>query len=140
MIQIAQFGKDHWSLLAYIQTLCLDANTGIGRINANRMRTNRNTHPYKGNDCLTKWDNNWGTRLFGAFESKNPVADGLKLETHDDWDCLEDLEKNGLVEIISDVNNFVVLTPEGKKVSLLLSEHKLNGGQYAHFQLHEHTA
>lgn len=134
MIQQTQFGKDHWSLLAYIQTLCVDSQSGIGRINANRMRTNKNKRPHIGNSCITPWKESWGTRLQGYFECDKETQQTLQLKEHDDWDCLEDLEQNGLVDIISDVNHFITLTESGKALSLRLTHHKLNGEHYATFK------
>lgn len=135
MIQLTQFGKDHWSLLAYIQTLCVDSQSGIGRINSNRMRTNKHKRPHIGNSCMIAWNEAWGTRLQGYFECDKVTQPTFQLKDHDDWDCLNDLVENKLVDIISDVNHFITLTDSGKSLSLQLTQHKLNGGQFATFKV-----
>lgn len=32
------FGKDHWSLLAYVETCCVDGQDGIGTLDRRRLR------------------------------------------------------------------------------------------------------
>jgi hypothetical protein len=53
---------------------------------------------------------------------------------HDDWDCLQDLEAAGLVEIISRLAGIVHLTEKGNAVAFRLREHKWNGQTFATFE------
>lgn len=122
MIEIEQFGKDHWSLLAYVEARYMD-NRGI--LDHRNMRCNIEKHPLFATPVQAhfRWRPEYGTKL----------KDGTRLEDHDDWDCLEDLERAGLVEIISMINGFVRLTPRGKEIACQLRLYKLNGGNYAEF-------
>jgi len=86
------FGKDHWTTFAYAETVCVDHD---GVLEPLRMRCNWRRH-----------------RPFAPTESPRSPGDGAKYPTrlkegielkgHDDWDCLQDLENAGLIEIVSD--------------------------------------
>ena len=118
---IGSFGKDHWSLLAYVEACCVDHG---GVLDLRHMRCNPCRHPLLADSRVHRgWKPEWGTRLKG----------GTILEHHDDWDCLEDLEEAGLVEIVSTVNGIVRLTPSGETLAARLRLHKQRGGGYANF-------
>lgn len=128
-----RFGKDHWSLLAYIETLVVD-NQPIDR---RRMRCNPTTHPtLVAPHQHQRWEPQWGTRLKNYFlkeyfDAHDKAA--YQLPEHDDWDCLEDLDAAGLVEFQTLTSGVVRLTPEGRRVANELREHKQNGGTFAGF-------
>ena len=126
-ISIEQFGKDHWSLLAYAHCCVADGSA----LKPAKMRTNITTHPLVGENCF-KWNQDWGTRLHGFFDSR---AAELQLSEHDDWDCLEDLEREGLINILSLANAQVELTETGWDISKKLVNHKANGGMFANFSI-----
>ena len=140
---VEKFGKDHWSLMAYVEHCCVNGRDGIGEIDRRRVRCNPNTnHMLAGvysND--TQWRLNHSTRLFGFFdfdgrsEPEKAIAAGLQLRDHDDWDCLDDLEAAGYVEVLSLVNGFVKMTEKGCNVAAKLRAHKAYGGQFAGFRL-----
>lgn len=120
-----QFGKDHWALLAYVETRAVDHS---GRLDHEHMRINTTTHPLLRNDAYQKsrpkqWDPSHSTRLRG-----NKTIDG-----HDDWDCLDDLDDADLVEIVSIVNGVVRMTDYGLEMTAQLRKHKANGGKYNDF-------
>lgn len=139
-----RWGKDHWSMLAYVETLCVDGEKGVGTIDKRRVRSNEKTHPLLAvNANVGGWKPQWGTRLKGYFDfakesfsmdpSKAEEA-GFQLPQHDDWDCLEDIQAAGLVNIHSLVNGFVQMTPNGLDVCAQLRAHKSNGGMFANFE------
>lgn len=123
-IPVEKWGKDHWSLLAYIETCCVDQE---GHFELVRIRVNPNTHPLCAVGKLSprKWMPSYGTIL----------NDGTVLEEHDDINCLNDLEKAGMIYVKSLVNGFAQLSPLGIKVSALLREHKIAGKMYRDFRL-----
>lgn len=140
-IAMEKFSKDHWSTFAYIETLCVDGKNGVGTIARGRMRCNENRHPLLHSGAPgNKWNPEWGTRLTGYFESPDRsdhekiVAAGLRLPEHDDWDCLDDLDNAGLVEILSTINGFVRMTPAGVKMAARVRSHKASGGHFATFR------
>lgn len=140
---VQKFGKDHWSLLAYVETRCVDGSAGIGALDRNRMRCNQERHPLLGGSLSAApgWKPQYSTRLAGFFEFKDraipavAIAAGFMLDGHDDWDCLDDLEACGFVEILSTANGAVRLTPAGLKVAAALREHKATGGMFATFSM-----
>lgn len=86
-----------------------------------RMRTNIKTHGFCGNP-------NDG--------SKYPtiLRNGELLEGHDDWDCLDDAVKIGLLEDVgTGLNRTFKLTSEGRRIANLLREHKCQGGKFVNF-------
>ena len=117
---VTKWGKDHWSLLAYVETACVDEQ---GKLDRRRMRCNENRHPLMTN---MRWNPDYCTRL----------KEG-KIEGHDDWDCLEDLEVAGFIEIISLINGFVRMTELGMRVATQIRSHKVGGGHFATFVLEE---
>lgn len=80
-----KWGKDHLSTLIYIESCIVDGN---GTPNADKMRTKTGSPR-------------------GQFRSPRPsceggeyptvLSDGTLLSGHDDWDCVDDMEKPGVV-------------------------------------------
>lgn len=132
IVPITQFGKDHWTTFAYAETCVVDQQP----LDKRRIRCNDNTHrihavnrnPYPGD--IGPWEPKDGTRLFGFFDKRDPQ---LQLPNHDDWDCLNDLEAAGLLEVMSEAIARVVLTEEGHKAAAALRVHKSKGGNFAGF-------
>lgn len=137
-VSIERFGKDHWSLLAYIETCCVDsAQEGIGTLDNRRMRC----HPKHPKQHIVVhgagggWQESYGTRLRGFFGPDNQTHPEHRLPDHDDWDCLDDIEAAGLVEVLNVANGFVRMTPAGIEVAAALRKHKALGGTLASFDL-----
>lgn len=116
---VEQWGQDHWSLLAYIQTRCVDHG---GEINLDHFRCNEKRHPgLVARHAKGSSDN--GTRLKFGF-----------LTNHDDHDVAADLEAAGLLKHIgTGINPKFKLTAEGWRVVNLLFRHKAAGQNYASF-------
>lgn len=136
-VEIGRWGKDHFSLLAYVEDRCVNAVTSASyaRLEARRMRVNPERRPLLAGDVYheRKWDPAYGTRLSGFFHAKADVKERLQLKQHDDIDCLEDLEAAGLVEVRSLVNLFVKMTDLGNEVAAALRKHKTSGHNFAQF-------
>ena len=123
-ITIEQFGKDHWSLLMYIQTRVLDCN---GILDVNHLRS-KNTIFRQG------WTPEYGTRLFGYWNKDSTVNRLLLLGNHDDFNCLEDLEGEGLVKNSGTrLNPVCTITEKGIKIICQLLLHKQAGNNYSDF-------
>ena len=131
-VSIEEFGKDHWSLLGYIETCCVDANNSSGKIDNDRMRTN--TNRYKGK-CQIIWMDKYSTRLktFPWKSKDEKEKTRHRIDGHDDWDCLWDLEQAGFVNLISYVNGFVQISGEGLAMAAEIRAHKANGGFFSNF-------
>lgn len=133
-----RFGRDHWALLAYLETLVVDAvaersdedgTAAVGTIDRERMRCNPVAHPHlMGQRQLV----GGSVDASGRYLYPSRVR-GREVPGHDDWHVLDDLEAAGWVEAISVVNGFVRLTPAGLTVALALRAHKASGGTLAAF-------
>lgn len=136
------FGKDHWSLLAYIETLLVDSvHRGVGVIDKRRVRSNEKTHPMHAVNAnlssAIRWKPEYGTRLSGFWIDGERTDPKRQLSDHDDWDCLNDLESAGLLEVLSEANGFVRLTDKGLTVAGLLRAWKAKGGVFSTFSYTE---
>ncbi len=119
-----KWGKDHWSLLAYFETRCVDFS---GSIEFVRMRINPKFHPVRSGD----WHSSYGTRLNdGSIPNSN----------HDDYDVMEELEKYNFIQNIgSGINPVIKLTKIGKKTVDALRSHKASNKNYNTFKMLEHV-
>jgi hypothetical protein len=148
-VPASDFGKDHWSLLAYLETCLVDpqdnrlgtARGGItrlppkhGEFNKERLRCNEERHPLHAvNASVGHWQPAYGTRLAGywrADESRDPAR---QLSVHDDWDCLNDLEAAGYIKVMSEANGIFQITDAGIAMAARLRDHKCRGGNFADF-------
>lgn len=117
-VTVDKFGRDHWSTLAYIETLCVD---GDGSPHKERMRCIRDRHPAYANG---QDSTNYPTRL----------RDGSLLSGHDDWDCADDLERAGFIEQIgTGTHPQFRMTKDGSRVVAELREFKQKGGSFSTF-------
>lgn len=145
-ISVAKFGKDHWSLLAYVEHTCVNGTGGQGELDRSKMRCNSKRHPeLAGNFSSLLSDGGWklsySTRLAGYFdfaERSDPekaILSQVQVRDHEDWDCLEDLGAAGYVDVLSRINGRMQMTDAGLAVSAELRAFKAKGGQFAGFQL-----
>ena len=126
-VQMSEFGKDHWSLLAYCETRIVDY---FGVLDMKHLR-GRAPHP---SATILKWEKKWGTILKGYFLNDNKTDETKILTQHDDYDCLLDLKNAGLLKDIGTVlSPTASLTTLGESVCASLRKHKADGGQFATF-------
>ena len=133
-IPIEDWGKDHWSTFAYVETCVVDQQP----LDRDRLRCNVKVRPHLVGPTVNrfgnaKWQNDYGSRLKGFFTKGEPDKT-RQLPKHDDWDCLEDFEEAGLIEFVSVINAIVLLTEKGIAVAALLRKHKALGGNFANFE------
>jgi hypothetical protein len=124
----SEWGHDHWSTLAYVETRVVDHR---GYINDAQMRSRDSGYP---------------TRLAGGVEEPN----------HGDWDCVRDMVSAGLLTFeriphddmrrLSQKTVYANLTPAkivtrritltelGMKVAGELRAHKARGGNWRDFR------
>lgn len=145
-IEIEQFAADHWSTLAYAETVMVE-NGGFQVGFDGRMRQGRRHFRVMMGECpRPKRQNHAGpsAAVIMKPEYATKLADGTQVEAHDDWHCVQDLvyvglmgiERNGLiVPAPDDITPGVVLklTPLGERCVSELRRHKTNGGTFATF-------
>ena len=123
-IPIDRWGKDHWALLAYIESVCVDQH---GMVDLKRMRCDADRHPQY------IYLRGIGDELYGKKKYPTQLKDGEQPD-HDDWDCLDDLETAGLVENIGfTMQPRYIMTDRGHEVASELRKHKAQGGRYKEF-------
>jgi hypothetical protein len=125
---IEKWGKDHFSLLAYVEDVCVHQQS----IDRERMRCNPLIHPLL---LGYRTGNLPGIIKDGKYAYPTRLKGGAVIEGHDDWNVLDDLEEAGYLEIYSLVNGLVRMTQKGLVVASALRAHKANGGQFAEFHL-----
>ena len=124
-IDIAQFGKDHWSTFAYIETRCVDHH---GSLDKKHMRCDVDRHPAHVYPYMPP--------EFKTGSKKYPtiLRGGVELPDHDDWDCVDDLVAAGLMELRgTGLQPVLALTPKGVSIASLLRSHKSNAGTFTNF-------
>lgn len=123
-IKMDRWGKDHWSTFAYVETLAVD-HKGVAQPDRTRMRTNEKTHPH----LVGHLSGN-----MGGSEYPTRLKDN-ELIGHDDWDCIFDAVKEGLLKDVgTGTNPAFSLTKLGMKVAALLRQHKMQGGVFHTFE------
>lgn len=140
------FGKDHWSLLGYIgsrqKSHPANGKKDVAALDKQHLRCNPHRHPLHAINEIRGgggWRDRYGTRLRGYWRKDKPgeTNEEWRIQEHDDWDCLNDLEAAGLITVWSEANAFVQINPGlGLRVYLQLHEHKTKGGNFADFVPH----
>ena len=129
-VPIEKWGKDHWSVLLYIESICVDGVKGIGKPDLRRIQANLNRHP----GLLVNMDVDgtpmdgakYGIRLAGGKELPGP--------DYDEWDCVRDLECYGLVESLgTGVNPLFKMTERGNGLAADIRKWRTGGGTLATF-------
>jgi hypothetical protein len=103
-VQIRRWGKDHWTTFAYVETRWVDHR---GMLSHDQMRCDRQRHPMfysaKRRPILFGTDAD-GAKYPTRLKTETRAADGrwgmVELTGHDDYDCLDDAIREGLVEVI----------------------------------------
>ncbi len=115
------WGKDHWSLLAYLECRAVDHR---GHVDMRPMRVNSVKRGFT-NGASERWKPEYGTRL---KDGSIPNPD------HDDIDVFQELEAAGLVQNpATDLNPCVQITPVGFEVVHLIRQAGAAGGRYKDF-------
>jgi len=130
-VPLHDWGRDHASLLLFVEYFCVHGHGGYGELPPEKMSYNSGGSTRlrpSGGDRHREWKESFSTRLRGHEPSSPRQAIG-----HDDWDCLDDFEEDGLVVIHSLINGFVSLTDKGLRYAAALTAHKTKGGNYAGF-------
>lgn len=133
LIKVKQFGKDHWSLLAHVEYR-VQNHRGFLELKHLRIKNPSLPKPYL--SSAESWKPEYGSRLYGYWNQDGTTNPELLLLDHDDYDCLDDLEKAGFVKSFgTGINPAFKLTKKGIKVCGLLTQHKQDGKNYSGFVL-----
>ena len=132
-IPIGLWGKDHWSTLAYIETICVENRDGLGMPKPAKIQTNLNRHPELAFMSVTPFGSQlngeqYGIRLAGGVEL--PGTD------YDEWDCIEDMCKAHLVLDVGFTGSPAFrLTALGSAVAAKVRAYKATGGNFGEMRM-----
>lgn len=131
------WGKDHWSTLAYVETVAVECQ-GFQVGSDSRMRSNRRN--FRVMQACPR-PRRPGPRAAGIVMSDGHgtrLKDGTLVDGHDDWNCLQDLAEAGLFTLAaSGVEPGVTLhlSAKGQAWCAALRAHKQNGGMYSNVNI-----
>lgn len=130
------WSKDHWSTLAYIETVMMDCGGFEIGLDA-RMKTNRRNFRVFQEQCPTP-KRPWPKQMAISMrpEHATRLKDGTQIDSHDDWACLQDMAASGFFNEPPgdiDVGATVTLSDKGRTIVNALRAHKSNGGHFANF-------
>lgn len=132
-VLIDNWGKDHWSTLAYLETRVVDYK---GQIDHRHMRC----HPRLHRELATIQPVTGELQDSSAFPTR--LRDGSVIDRHDDWSCVEDMKEAGLLtwtqrrvngKMFDCVRISVRLTKRGYEVAAALRLHKASGKNFITF-------
>ena len=126
------WGKDHWTTLAYIETVATDC-AGFQVGNDPRMRSNRRNFRVMQGCLKPRRAKNGGVGIVMDLEHGSRLNDGQIVSGHDDWSCLQDMANEGLFNLdASGVQPGVTLhlSAKGRAWCATLRAHKQAGGTY----------
>jgi len=120
-IKIEAWGKDHWSLYAYIGARCMDYK---GVLDHRHMRGGGTISPGE-------------KRGIPAGEAYPTMTKNGEIFGHDDFNCLDDIEEAGLVENMgTGILPVCRFTENGYEILKQLQKHRMEGGNYQRFTPH----
>lgn len=130
------FGKDHWSLLAYVETRCVDYGGVLDKAHLRIKESVDRAGNARALQFHGQWKDEYGTRLKGYFLEGDGRDEKRRLSKHDDLNCLSDLEAAGYIKSFgTGLNPAYMMTKEGSLIVAQLRELKAGGGHYYQFEL-----
>lgn len=127
-IPIEQFGRDHWLLLLYLETLAVDHPGDTP--DPKRMRSNPETHPELNQQRPAPLQGRWMPTYITQLAAGHTAPDG-----HDDYDCMDDLEAAGLIIQGANFTRAFAFTDKGLTVVQALRLWKSQGKSFATFRV-----
>lgn len=138
-IPMSHWGKDHWSTLAYAETVMTDCGGFQVGVDG-RMRSGRRNFRVMTQGCPKPKRAGGGAAAPAVVMEpghSTKLKDGQCVTGHDDWSCIQDMAAEGLFNCgPDDVEPGVILSlsDKGTKILNALREFKRGGGQYAAFR------
>lgn len=136
-VPMNKWGKDHWSTLAYVETVMVDCNGfQVGR--DAHMKSNRRHFRIMAEDCPNpkRTKNSSSLAICMLPQYATILNDQQQVPNHDDWCCVQDMAAEGLFTVdVSGVEPGVVLhlSDYGHTVVSALRKHRADGGKFSNF-------
>ena len=123
-----QWGRDHWSVLGYLYYRCVDGINGVGVPDRVNIQCNANRHP----GLLVRYLGDVVDGSKSNIRLKHSVLPG---PDYDEWDCLDDIEAEGLLSNVgTGINPKYKMTEKGNVAAGALLAHKARGGSLSDFE------
>lgn len=137
----AEFSEDHWSTLAYIETVMVES--GGFQVGCDpRMRQNRRNHRVMTEGCRNPKRScgrgGWRNAAVMDLKYSTILPSGEIVDGHDDWCCVQDMANAGYFTVGADeIEPGVVLhlSERGRVVAEAIRRHKSDGNNFASFQV-----
>lgn len=136
------WAKDHWSMLAYAETVMVDLG-GFQVGNDCRMRQGRRNFRVMHELCFKPRRIKNLPKMSMVMEIKHStrLKDGTIVEGHDDWHCIQDMAACGFFTISGGTATpehiepgvILHLSPLGRSICNMLRLHKASGGNFGDF-------
>jgi hypothetical protein len=134
----ALFGRDHWTTLAYIESVMADCG-GFQLGLDPRMRSNRRNFRVMSEVSRPKRAKNTSVAARPMSpDDGSRLKDGQLVRGHDDWNCVDDFAAVGFFDcgpVALGAGKTLRFSALGKAVAARLRQHKQEGGQFEHFDL-----
>lgn len=146
LIPVEYWGKDHYSTLAYVETIMVDCAAGFEVGLDPRMRANRrNFRVLLEGRRSPRRPSSTSWKMARTMDPKHTsfLKLGATSEDHDDWSCLQDMAAAGLFTDKADCvepGNMLHLSDLGKRFVTELREFKASGGSFGQFAPSPHLA
>lgn len=138
-IAVNLWGKDHWSTLAYVETVMVEC-AGFQIGSDARMRSNRRNFRVMHEQCRHPKRPERSTASMAVSmvpQHGTRLNNGTKVEDHDDWACIQDMAQAGLFTVSVDAvepKQVLHFSPIGSTIAVQLRNHKAAGGMFATFK------
>lgn len=128
-IDLIRWGRDHWSTFAYIAHWCQEYGANGFPVASDRhrrqMRVDPKIHPG------LAWAMPIDGEVADGGEYPTRLNDGVEVRGHDDYSCVEDMGREGLVEWKgTGISPIFRLTERGLEAHLIVAAHKTEGGNF----------
>ncbi len=140
-VPVDNFGKDHWTTLAYAETVMVDCGGFQVGCDA-RMRQGRRHYRVMREMCMNPKRISGRSSAATVMDLKysTVLKDGTMVQGHDDWHCVQDMANAGWLHVDGYASADAVepgailhLTALGRTVADQLRAHKAAGGTFASF-------
>lgn len=104
LVPMSRWGRDHWNVLAYVETRWVDHH---GQLNHDQMRVDPDRHPLfaSARRLTMPGTTKYPTRLKTVETGSDGCYGAEELVDHDDYDCLGDAIRLGLVTVVMPTAN-----------------------------------
>lgn len=132
------WGKNHWSTLAYIETVMVETGGFEVGFDPRMTQNRRNFRVMAEQNPKPKRPGRTPSMAFSSpmdVKYSTALNNGQKVDRHDDWCCVQDFAASGLLTTKEfEPKDVLHLSEFGQKVCAALRIHKQNGHNFASFQ------